>query len=101
VMEVGGEAGSSGCRCIHSWKSGVVSRKVDRTVEGGGGVRTCGSAAGSGVDARKGLGIVMAAENRNRCGMYFPSLLKSCLIKNRPTRLYFSAEAPKAVLPES
>jgi hypothetical protein len=37
------------------------------------GVRTFGSAAGSGVDARKGFGIVMAAESRNRCGMYCAS----------------------------
>jgi hypothetical protein len=73
VKEVGGEAGSSGCRCIHSWKSGGVSRKAGRMVEGGEGVRTFGSAAGSGVDARKGFGIVMAAESRNRCGMYCAS----------------------------
>jgi hypothetical protein len=35
VKEVGGKAGSSGCRCIHSWKSGGVSRKAGRMVEGG------------------------------------------------------------------
>jgi hypothetical protein len=48
-------------------------------VKGKKGVGTFGSAAGSGVDARKGLGIAMAAESRNRCGMYCTSLLKSSL----------------------
>ena len=65
------------------------------------GVRTFGSGAGSGVDAWKGLGIVMAAENQNRCGMYCTSLLKSSLsIIGLPVST-FLPKLSKAVLPES
>ncbi len=64
-------------------------------------VRTFGSAVGSGVDARKGLGIVMATENQNRCGMYCTSLLKSPLSVISLPVSTFLPKLSKAVLPES